>query len=119
MKLEQAKNSVKAISELNQSGKDLFFSIRSTAQEAATTKQLWREGNKSRLIKIGFTIFMLPEPTPISEIIGTGIMAAGAIQQVIKNRELYVEDIPKTLKKALRELHSSKDELTSLRFQNL
>ena len=108
VKVQEAKVAAKSLSELSESGKDLFNSMRGTAQGAAASQKLWREGNKSRLISIGMAIFMIPEPTPISEIVGAGIMAAGAIQKGIKSQAIYAEDIPKTLQKTFKELRETK-----------
>jgi hypothetical protein len=107
-KVQVAKVAAKSLGELSESGKDLFCSMKGTAHEAAASQKLWREGNKSNLIKIGMAIFVFPEPTPISEIIGAGVMAAGAIQQGIKNQAIYAEDIPKTLRKTFKDLRETK-----------
>ena len=109
MKVEEAKVQAKRLHELGDCGKDFGCSIKDTAQSAGSAKKLWREGNKSRLISIGMAIFLIPEPTPISEIVGGGIMAAGVIQQGIKNQGLYAEDITKTLKRTMRELQETKN----------
>ncbi len=109
MKVQEAKVQAKSIHELCDCASDLGCSVKETSQSAGSAKKLWREGNKSRLIALGMTIFLIPEPTPISEIIGGGIMAAGAIQQGIKNQGLYAEDIAKTLRRTMRELQETKN----------
>ena len=108
MKIQDAKNVTKSLSELSQSGRELFDTMRETAQGVRASKKLWHEGNKSKLLSIGMAIFMFPEPTPISEIVGAGVMAAGLIQRGIKNKTIYAEDIPKTLKSTFKELCSIK-----------
>jgi hypothetical protein len=109
MKAQDAKVKAKSIRELGDCAKDLGCSIKDTGQSAGSTKKLWREGNKSRLISIGMAIFLIPEPTPISETVGGMIMAAGAIQQGIKNQGIYAEDITKTLRRTMRELQETKN----------
>lgn len=109
MDVEEAKVHAKSLREIGECGKDIGDSVKDTAQSVGSIKKLSREGNKSRLIQIGMTIFLIPEPTPISEIVGGTIMAAGAIQQGIKNQGLYAEDIAKTLKKTMRELQETKN----------
>jgi hypothetical protein len=104
MKPEQAKIASKALNELSESYIDLLGAIKSTANTAAASKTLWREGNKSRLIKIGVALVVFPEPTPISETIGACFIAAGAVQKGIRNRALYLEDITKTFKNTLRDV---------------
>ena len=104
MKPEQAKIVGKALNELSESYIDLLGAIKSTANTAGASKALWREGNKSRLIKIGVALVVFPEPTPISETIGACFIAAGAVQKGIQNRALYLEDITKTFKNTLRDV---------------
>jgi hypothetical protein len=102
MKPEQVKNATKALKELNESYIDLLGAVKSTANVAGDTKKLWREGNKSRLIKIGVSLIFFPEPTPISETIGACFIAAGAVQKGIQNRAIYLDDITKTFKNTLQ-----------------
>jgi hypothetical protein len=104
MKLEQAKNVHKALNELSESYIDLLAAVKTTAKAAKATKNLWREGNKSRLIKIGVSLIVFPEPTPISETIGACFIAAGAVQKGIKSRAIYLEDITKTFKNTLKDV---------------
>jgi len=104
MKPEQAKNVTKALKELNESYIDLLGSIKGTANAAKATKKLWREGNKSRLIKIGLSLVVFPEPTPLSETIGACFIAAGAVQKGIRSRAIYIEDITKTFKNTLQDV---------------
>ena len=104
MKPEQVKATTEALKELSESYVDVIGAVKSTANAAADTKKLWREGNKSRLIKIGLSLIVFPEPTPISETIGACFIAAGAIQKGIKSRAIYMEDITKTFKTTLRDV---------------
>jgi hypothetical protein len=102
MKPEQVRNATKAMKELSESYIELFDAVKGTAKAAGSTKELWREGNKSRLIKIGMSLIVFPEPTPISETIGACFVAAGAVQKGIQSRAIYLEDITKTFKKTLK-----------------
>jgi len=104
MKPEQAKIAARALSELNESYIDLLGAIKGTANAAEATKKLWREGTKSRLIKIGVSLIFFPEPTPISETIGACFIAAGAVQKGVQNRAIYLEDITKTFKNTLKDV---------------
>ena len=104
MKPEQVKNATKAMNELSESYIDLFDAVKGTAKAAGSTKKLWREGNKSRLIKIGMSLIVFPEPTPISETIGACFVAAGAVQKGIQSRAIYLEDISKTFKNTLQDV---------------
>ncbi len=104
MKPEQVKVATEALKELSESYADVIGAVKSTAKVAEDTKKLWREGNKSRLIKIGLSLIVFPEPTPISETVGACFIAAGAVQKGIKSRAIYMEDITKTFKNTLKDV---------------
>jgi len=104
MKPEQLKAATEALRELSESYVDAIGAVKSTAKSTEATKQLWREGNKSRLIKIGLSLIVFPEPTPISETIGACFIAAGAVQKGIKSRAIYLEDVTKTFKNTLQDV---------------
>lgn len=104
--MEKAKETTKALYELTESYSELHRAIKSTSRETARTKKLWREGNKSSLIKIGIACIMFPDPSPVGEIIGAGFLVAGAIQKGIQKRTLYISDLKKNLESTLRELNS-------------
>jgi hypothetical protein len=109
--LEKAKYTAKSLHALSECYAETYSTIRSTGKEAARAKKLWREGNKSSLIKIGVACVVFPEPTPISEMIGAGLIVAGAVQQGIKNRALFVGDIKKNLELTLRQLSCTQDSI--------
>ncbi len=104
MKPEQAKTAAKALNELNESYTELCGAIKGTADTAEAAKKLWRDGNKSRLIKIGVALILFPEPTPISETIGACFVAAGAVQKGIQSRAIYIEDITKTFRNTMKDV---------------
>ena len=104
MEPELVKATTKALNELSESYIDVIGAVKSTANAAADTKKLWREGDKSRLIKIGLSLIVFPEPTPISETIGACFVAAGAVQQGIKSRAIYMEDITKTFRNTMKDV---------------
>lgn len=104
MKPEQVKAATKALKELSESYADVIGAVKSTGKVAADAKKLWHNGSKSRLIKIGLSLIVFPEPTPISETIGACFIAAGAVQKGIKSRAIYAENITKTFKTTLKEV---------------
>ena len=104
MKPDQVKGATEAIKELSESYVDAIGAVKTTAHSVRDTKKLWREGNRSRLIKIGLSLIVFPEPTPISETIGACFIAAGAVQKGIKSRAIYMEDITKTFKNTLHDV---------------
>ena len=105
--MEKAKKTTKTLHELTESYSELHRAIKSTTRETTKTKKLWREGNKSNLIKIGVACIVFPDPSPVGEIIGAGFLVAGAVQKVIQNRTLYVGDIKKTLQNTLKDLNAN------------
>ncbi|MDH7477614.1 MAG: hypothetical protein QHH17_04445 [Candidatus Bathyarchaeota archaeon] len=108
MKTDELKTMVNALNELSESYADLMQTMKGTVKEVKTTKQLWRDKNKSKLIKLGLALIVFPEPTPISETIGTVLVAAGTVQQGIRNRAIYVDDVPKAFQKTLKEIRDLK-----------
>ena len=98
--MDQAKHTHKAIRELTQSSLELHEAAKSTAQTAAQTKKLWREGNKSKLTKIGVSCIL-------SQVIGAGFLIAGAVQKGVQKRNLYVCDLKKDCINIQRELRAT------------
>jgi len=111
MKTSDVKATVGALKELNESYVELIQAMKGTIKEVKTTRQLWQDGKKSRLIKLGLALIVFPEPTPISETIGTFLVAAGAVQAGIRRRTIYVENVYKSFKDTLKEMRSIKDSL--------
>ena len=111
MKPEQVKSTTEALKELSEIYADTIGAVKSTSNTVAGTKKLWREGNKSRLIKIGLSLIVFPEPTPISETIGACFIAAGAVQKGIKSRAIYMEDITKTFKTTMKDVLTTSQSL--------
>jgi hypothetical protein len=111
MKKEEAKVMVTAVDELSESYADLIQAIKGTTREAQATKKLWRDGNKSKLIKLGLALIVFPEPTPISETIGSMLVAAGAVQAGIRKRSLYSDDVFKTFQNTMKEIRDIKHDV--------
>jgi len=109
MRVEDAKTAIKALAELTEEKKESGRAIADVGSQAQATKKLFREGNQSKLIKLGVALIVFPEPTPISEIVGGSMVAAGAIKKGIQNRAAFAEDIGKDFKKALRDLSLTRD----------
>ena len=105
------KTAVDILNELNGSYADLLNSMKESIKEVKITRKLWRNGEESRLIKLGLKLILFPEPTPIIETVGVCFIAAGAIQKGIKNQTIYIEDIFKTFQSTLKELRMATDNL--------
>jgi len=111
MKTNEVKTIVNTVKEMNESYVDLLQSVKGMIKEAKSTRQLWRDGNEPRLIKIGLTFIVFPEPTPISETVGTCLLAAGVVQKGIRSRAIYVEDVYKTFQDVFKDLRTTKYDL--------
>jgi hypothetical protein len=109
--MERLKATTKALTEMNESYIDLLRETKGTAQTVHAARQLWRAGYKSRLIKIGVAIVMIPEPTPISPTVGACLIAAGALQKAIRNRSLFVEDVNKTFQTTMKDISAIKQNI--------
>jgi hypothetical protein len=107
MKPDEMKALACALKELNEDYVDFLQSVKGAVKEVKTTRQLWRNGNRSRLIKLGLALIVFPEPTPISETVGSFLVVAGTIQEGIRRRALYIEDIPKAFYSLLKDLQEA------------
>jgi len=111
MKTDKAETMVNTAKEMSESYVDLLQSVKGMMEEVKSTRRLWRNGNESKLMKIGLTFIVFPEPTPISEIIGTCLVAAGTVQKAIRNRTIYVEDVHKAFQDIFTDLRTTKHNL--------
>ena len=109
--MEQLKATRKALTEMNESYIDLLRETRRTTLTIHDTKQLWRAGYKSRFIKIGVALVMIPEPTPVTPTLGACFIAVGAAQKAIRNRSLFVEDVNKTFQTTMIDIAAIKQNI--------
>jgi hypothetical protein len=107
MKTDEIKTLADAVKELNESYGDLLQTMAETTKEVKVTKQLWRKGSNSILIKLGLALIAFPDPT-ISDILGTALIAVGTIQKGIRYRTIYVEDVYKTFHDTLKDVWAIK-----------
>jgi hypothetical protein len=63
--MEKAKQATKSLYELAESYSEVQKALKTRANETVKTKKLWREGNKSYLIKIGVASIMFPDPSQV------------------------------------------------------
>jgi methyl-accepting chemotaxis protein len=107
MENDEIKTLADALKELNENYIDVIQTMKETTKEVKATKQLWRKGNNSILIKLGLALIAFPDPT-ISDIIGTVLVAAGTVQMGIRRRTIYVEDVYKTFHSTLKDMWAIK-----------
>jgi phage-related protein len=107
----ELKTTVTVLQELGLSYQETLEVMKRFTEDLRSTKSLWRDGDKSRLVKIGLTIIAIPEPTPISETLGGLILSLGLIQNKMKKSTLHIEDVYKTFQDVNRNLLRIRQEL--------
>jgi hypothetical protein len=107
LKIEEFKALTASIKEMSRDHVDVAGSIGAAANSAGAAKKL-RKGEKSFLIKTGLALLIFPAPV-VSNVLGTAMLAAGAVQEGIKRQSIYLDDLPKALKSAMKNLKSTKD----------
>ena len=111
MQPEEAKATIRAVAKANEERRRLEGTLNGNGDVASDARKLFREGNESKLIKLGMAVIAFPEPTPVSPIVGAGLVTAGAMQKGIRNRAAFAEDIGRDLKSALKELSRARDQV--------
>ncbi len=109
MKTEESKvltESMKALSQDYASTARLVGN--SAANSSSDAKKLWKTGNKSLLVKAGLALIVFPEPV-VSDVLGTSLLLAGAVQEGIKRRSVYLDDLPKAFKNVMQDLKSARN----------
>ena len=96
MEQKELKRMAAVLQELGLSYTETLEVINEMAKDVNNAKKLWRDGYKSKLIKLAITLITFPEPTPISETMGAAVLVAGLIQNRVKKSTLHVEDVYKT-----------------------
>ncbi len=111
---QEAENLVELLKEYSESRKQTarvaHSAMRGISDELHSVQKLWRQGNKSLLIKVGLALIAFPDPT-ISDIAGSAMLAAGLIQMKMRNSTLYVDDVYKTFPRVLKELDTIKSQI--------
>ena len=93
---KELKKMAAVLQELGLSYTETLEVINEMSKDVNNAKKLWRDGYKSKLIKLAITLITFPEPTPISETMGASVLTAGQIQNRIKKSTLHIEDVYKT-----------------------
>ncbi len=108
MKTEEFKEVTRSIREMSKDYLDTASSVSSGADAVGATRKLWKSGNKSFLIKAGLALIVFPEPV-LSDVLGTALLAAGAVHEGIKRQSVYLDDLPKAFKSAMKDLQSARE----------
>jgi hypothetical protein len=110
LKVEEFKALTTSIKEMSKNHANMAASIGAAANSANATKKLWKSGNKSFLIKAGLALIVFPEPA-ISDVLGTTLLAAGAVQEGIKRQSIYLDDLPTAFRSAMKDLKSARESI--------
>ena len=112
MEPSELKSLVDVLRELGLSYEETVDAVNGVAKEARSTRNLWKEGKKPRLIKIGLALIAFPEPTPLSETLGAVVLSAGIIQKKMRQSSLGIEDVYNTFQGVMKDLQLIKRGLT-------
>jgi hypothetical protein len=109
MKKEEFKTLTATVKEMSQHQIDAANAVKNAAVSTnVDSKKLFKSENKPFLIKAGLALIAFPDPT-ISDLVGTAMVAAGAVQMGIKRQAVYVDDLPKAFKSAMKDLKAARD----------
>jgi hypothetical protein len=111
MKVEEFKaltKSVKEMTAMSRERGEISASLKSVGPNVGQTKNLWKHGRKPLLIQAGLALIVFPEPF-VSDVLGTSLLAAGAVQEGIKRQSVFIDDMPKAFNSAMKTLRNSKD----------
>jgi hypothetical protein len=94
--------------ELSLSRKEMASVLNETVKETRCVGRLWGNPNdikdrRSRLIKLGLALIAFPDPT-ISDVIGAMLVAAGLVQEKIKQSPLKAVDVYNTFQDVTKEI---------------
>ncbi|MBS7620149.1 hypothetical protein KEJ21_05850 [Candidatus Bathyarchaeota archaeon] len=92
---ENIKELVNAVKELSTSYSEIYSLMKGTVNSVREFRSLVGEeqgGSKSGLVKLGIALILFPDPI-ISDIIGTGLIAAGLAYSKIKPPPIYIRDV--------------------------
>ena len=103
-------DSVATIKELSECAKETHDLMKGFTQEVKLTKDLWKEHNKSWLIKAGIILLAFPEPF-ISDIVGSGLIAAGLLKAKMQSSTLYMEDVGKTFARVFKSVEAAREKV--------
>jgi len=105
VKPEESKNVATMLRELGLSYEETLYAMKGIARDSHLVGRLWKDGDKTKLIKIGLALIAFPDPT-VSDILGVLLVSAGIVQARIKSSTLHIEDVYKTFPKLIKELQN-------------
>ena len=109
--VDKGKLSVDIVRELCLSLKETASNMNGVARELHPVKRFFAECDKPKLIGLGVTLLILPEPTGVSDVVGAALVSAGVIQAKMRQSALHIEDIYHTFPQVMRDLRTIKQGL--------
>jgi len=110
VKPEELKNVATMLRELGLSYEETIDVMRGVAKDSHFVGRLWKDGDKSKFVKIGLALIAFPEPTPISETLGACVLSLGLIENRMKRSALHVEDVYTTFQEVIGNLQTIRKE---------
>ncbi len=110
----ESSHAVKAARELGDNYKETAGLLSGYLEGVKEVNSLYDHGYGGAgkaLISLGFTVFMIPEPTMISDVLGCGIMAAGAVYNRVVPPPMFVDDIFKNIEDQVAALSGFRESL--------
>ena len=108
---EESSDVAGVVQELGLCYKETLGAMNGFVKELKFAKRLWREGNKSRLVKLGLTLIAFPTPVPLDDVAGLILLSAGLIQTKMKNSALYADDICESFPRIINEVNAIRQDL--------
>ena len=109
--IRKAKLSAEMVRDLNLNLKETANSMLGVARELHPVKRFFAECDRPKLIGLGVTLIILPEPTGVSDVLGAALVSAGFIQAKMKQSTLHIEDIYSTFPRVMRDINTIKQGL--------
>ncbi|MCX6649846.1 MAG: hypothetical protein NTV61_10755 [Candidatus Bathyarchaeota archaeon] len=105
---------VEAAKELGESLKDAAGLVSGVSEAVHEMNKLYDHGYGgagSNMISLGVALVMFPEPFMVSDVAGSGVIAAGLLYNKFVPPTLYVENIFETIQEQVKAIHSTREDL--------
>lgn len=102
--IDKLKLSAEMVHRMRLNLKEAANGMGGVARELHPVKSCFAEGDKPKLISLGVTLILVPEPTGVSDVVGAAVVSAGLIQAKMKQSALHIEDIYSTFPRVMRDI---------------
>jgi hypothetical protein len=107
---------IEAANELGNSFKDAAGLATNISQAMYELNNLYDHGYSGAgdsMISFGVTLVMFPEPFMISDVVGSGVIAAGLLYNRFVPHALYIDDIFETIQEQVKAVHLTNEDRNS------